>query len=140
MRDVVRRRYSSRDPLCVSCEDRMASNPTRTFVTGEVAPHRPRIARETRRLLMTAALAVLTLWVLARIRFPDRPVTPNPVPPLLSQLTGVPRFSDLATAIDDVRGRLAPSLMALVPVGTGGGGSAARRTDRVPALRIRDDL
>src|SRR5262245_9963789 len=131
MRDVTSRRYSSRGPLRVSCEDRMASNPTRTFVAGEVAPHRPRVARETRRLLMTAALAVLTLWVLARIRFPDRPVTPNPVPPLLSQLTGVPRFSDLATAIDDVRGRLTPSLMAVVPVASAGTGSASRRADRV---------
>src|SRR4051812_13987822 len=48
--------------------------------------YRPRISRETRRLLMTACVAVLTLWVLARIRFPDRAGTPNPMPPLLTQL------------------------------------------------------
>jgi len=80
----------------------MKSETTR-FVTGETSAYRPRLSRETRRLLMTAFLAVLTLWVLARVRFPDRPVNPNAVPALLSQLAGFSRFSDLASAIEDLQ-------------------------------------
>ena len=48
--------------------------------------HRPRISRETRLLLTTAFLAVAVLWGLARVRFPDRPASPNPDPPLLTPL------------------------------------------------------
>jgi hypothetical protein len=99
--------------------------------------YRPRVSRETRRLLITAALAVLTLSVLARFRFPDRPVTPNPVP-LLTQLTSPSRFSDLATTIGDVRTRLSPWLVALVP--TDIARAAGRPSERVAALRIRSDL
>ena len=118
----------------------MESDTTRLIETGESSSHRPRVSRETRRLLMTALIAVLTLWILARIRFPDRPVAPNPVQPLLSQLTSPPRFSDLASTIEDLRGRLAPSLVALPQIGTDAAGPAARPPHRVPALRIRDDL
>lgn len=89
---------------------------------------------------MTALLSVLTLWMLARIRFPDRPVTPNPVPPLLNQLTDASSFADLASAVDDLRQRLAPSLVALVPVSTDTAVATARVAERLPALRIRDDL
>ena len=118
----------------------MEPETARIVMTGETASYRPRISRETRRLLMTALLAVLTLWILARIRFPDRPVNPNPVPPVLSQLTGGAGFSDLSSAIDDLRRRLGPSLIGLVPAGTDIGKRAAPPADRVPALRIRDDL
>lgn len=87
---------------------------------------------------MTAVLAVLALWLLARLRFPDRPANPNPVPPLLSQLARSPVFSDLAETVADVRGRVAPSLVALVPVDDSD--SHPRPEDRVEALRIREDL
>src|SRR5436189_379664 len=101
--------------------------------------YRPRISRETRRLLMTACVAVLTLWVLARIRFPDRAATPNPMPPLLTQLASPPRFSDLALAMDAMRGRLAPLLVAVAS--SGGDDAEGEPTGAsLPALRIDDDV
>ena len=78
--------------------------------------YRPRVSRETRRLLTTALVAVLTLWVLARMRFPDRPPTPNPVPPILEQLTAPPTFSDLADRVADARTRLVASLLSVAVV------------------------
>ena len=50
---------------------------------------RSRVSRETRQLLIAALVALLALWVLARIRFPGQPVSPNPIPSLLSQLSSV---------------------------------------------------
>lgn len=109
------------------------------LIVSENAPYRPRVSRETRRLLMTALLAVLVLWILARIRFPDRPVNPNPVPPLLTQLTDVPAFADLAASVDDLRRRLTPALVSIVPV-RADLATTATRGHSLTALRIRDDL
>lgn len=102
--------------------------------------YRPRISRETRRLLTTALVAVLTLWVLARMRFPDRPPTPNPVPPILEQLTAPPTFADLADRIADARTRLADSLLSVAVVDDADASENHAAAVRVPALRIRDDL
>ena len=52
------------------------------------SPYRPRVSRETRSLLTAGVMAVAALWLLARMRFPEHPVTPNPVPSVLSQLVG----------------------------------------------------
>lgn len=113
---------------------------TARFVTGETSAYRPRVSRETRRLLMTALLAVLTLWVLARIRFPDRPVNPNPVAPLLSQLAGFSRFSELAATIEDLRARVAPTLVTVAPDIADITARAERTEEHVAALRLRDDV
>jgi S1-C subfamily serine protease len=88
-------------------------------------PYRPRISRETRLLLTTALIATVALWVLARVRFPDRPPPTNPVQPLLTQLTPRPTFADLAAEIAVLRPRLVPLLVAVEP-------------DR-PGLRVTDD-
>lgn len=80
---------------------------------------RPRVSRETRLLLTTALLAVIALWVLARIRFPDQPAG-TPVQPLLTQLAPRPAFDNLASEIAQLRPRIEPLLMG-------------------SALRIRDD-
>jgi hypothetical protein len=81
---------------------------------------RPRVSRETRLLLTTALLAVIALWVLARIRFPDQSGG-TPVQPLLTQL-GAPRpaFDNLASEIAQLRPRIEPLLVG-------------------SALRFRDD-
>jgi hypothetical protein len=89
---------------------------------------------------MTALLAVLTLWVLARIRFPDRPVNPNPVAPLLSQLAGFSRFSELAATIEDLQARVAPTLVTVAPDIAGNTARAERTEEYVAALRLRDDV
>lgn len=72
-----------------------------------------RIARETRLLLLTALIAIAVLWLLARVRFPDRAVTPNPVPPLLTQIAPLPRFADLAAEVSAARARLEASLFSV---------------------------
>ena len=83
-------------------------------------PHRPRVSRETRLLLSTALIAVLALWVLARVRFPDQPAATTPVQPLLTQLRAATRFTDLASELAQLRARLEPMLVG-------------------PALRVRSD-
>jgi hypothetical protein len=101
-------------------------------------PTRRRISRETRQLLTAAILALAALWALARIRYPDGPPTPNPIPSLLSQLSPMPRFSNLAGEIEDLQSRLSPSWIAThVSVSSGDSGDA--RVLPLAALRLRDD-
>jgi S1-C subfamily serine protease len=103
-------------------------------------PHRPRISRETRLLLVTAILAVAALWVLARVRFPDRPAAPNPVQPFLTQLTARPTFGDLAEEISQLQPRLEPLLFLADGAPRAGGAAPGSPHDLRLALRIRDDL
>jgi hypothetical protein len=86
-------------------------------------------------LLLTAGvMAVAALWLLARIRFPERPVTPNPVPSVLSQLATGPKFDDLAGEIAQLQARLQPSLLAFNALGS------LPISVRTTAIRLRDDL
>ena len=85
----------------------------------------PVISRETRRLLITIVVAVTALWVLARIRFQERPVASTPMPNVLAQLRPSSSYADLARLIADIR----PAIVAAVSRSAGGG----------PALRIRED-
>ena len=101
------------------------------------SPYRPRVSRETRLLLTAGVMAVAALWLLARIRFPERPVTPNPVPSVLSQLASGPKYDDLAGEIAQLHARLQPSLLALdVPSAVG----SLQTSRRTAAVRLRDDL
>jgi len=84
------------------------------------SPHRPRVSRETRLLLSTALLAILALWILARVRFPDQPAPTTPVQPLLTQLGAGASFDDLASELAEIRPRLEALLAG-------------------PALRVRAD-
>jgi hypothetical protein len=85
----------------------------------------PVISRETRRLLVTILVSVTALWVLARIRFQDRPPASTPVPNVLAQLRPVSTYDDLARAIADIR----PVITAAISVSESGSA----------ALRIRED-
>ena len=100
-------------------------------------PYRPRVSRETRLLLTTALVAIAALWVLARIRFPDLPATPNPVAPLLSQLAITPTFDGLASEVAQLQARIEPSLVALDASALVAAGDSPAR---LLALRMRDDL
>lgn len=95
---------------------------------------RPRVSRETRRLLAAAGLALLALWVLARLRFPERPASPNPVSTVLTQISPPTTFGDLAAETARVEQRLAP-LLSMVTWQPPGG---ERRV--FPAWPWRDDL
>ena len=101
------------------------------------SPYRPRVSRETRLLLIAGIVAVAALWLLARIRFPERPVTPNPVPSVLSQLASGPKYDDLAGEISQLYARLQPSLLALDIPSADDSLPTSRRTT---AIRLRDDL
>ncbi len=98
---------------------------------------RSRVSRETRQLLVAALVALLALWVLARIRFPGQPASPNPIPSLLSQLSSVPRFANLAGEIAELQGRLANSWLA-IPV-SAADDRAEGGPRRVTAMRLRDN-
>jgi hypothetical protein len=74
---------------------------------------RGRISRETRQLLAAALVALLALWVLARIRFPGQSPSPNPIPSLLSQLSSAPRFANLAGEIAELQGRLSTTWLTV---------------------------
>ena len=113
---------------------------TDVIESSESASYRPRLPRETRRLLLTAFVAVLTLWVLARVRFPERPAVPNPVPPILDQLTGPPTFAELAARVGELRGRLSDALVTLVSVRNDTRAAEGGSVHRSVGLRIRDDL
>jgi hypothetical protein len=85
----------------------------------------PMISRETRLLLITIAISIAALWLLARIRFQERPISVSAVPPVLAQLRSSSGFSDLARAIADIR----PGVTAAL--------TAVERS--APALLIRED-
>ena len=118
----------------------VVSHNTDVIGSAESGSYRPRLSRETRRLLLTALVATLTLWVLARVRFPERPAAPNPVPPILDQLTGPPTFAELAARVGELRGQLADSLVSLVFIRDDTHASYGGSVQRAVALRIRDDL
>lgn len=82
------------------------------------------ISRETRRLLITVIVAIAALWVLARIRFQERPAAATPVPNMLAQLRPASSYEDLARLIADIR----PAILAAVSPSAG-----------APALRVRED-
>ena len=103
-------------------------------------PNRPSVTRDTRLLLAIVLISVALLWVLARIRFPNRVPTPNPVPPVLAQLAPPSAFDDMSATVAQVESRLQSSLLA-IEVQRGPAGRHARVThSRVLALRFRDDL
>jgi hypothetical protein len=99
---------------------------------------RSRVSRETRQLLIAALVAVVALWLLARIRFPGAPATPNPIPSLLSQLSVAPRFANLAGEIADLQARLSSSWLA-VPV-AGADEIAESGPRSVTAMRLQNNV
>jgi hypothetical protein len=101
-------------------------------------PYRPRVSRETRLLLTAGVVAIAALWILARIRFEDRAVTPNPVPSVFSQLSTSPKYDDLASQVAQIQARLQPFLLALDVPSTALG--APHPSHRIAAIRLRDDL
>jgi hypothetical protein len=99
--------------------------------------YRPRVSRETRLLLTAGAIAVAALWLLAQVRFPERPVTANPVTSVLSQLSGGQKYEDLAGETAELHARLEPALLALDAATVG---AASPTSTRAAAIRLRDDL
>jgi hypothetical protein len=100
---------------------------------------RRRVSRDTRLLFGIVLIAVATLWVLARIRFPDRVPTSNPVPPVLAQLAPRSAFEDIASTV----AQLEPAVReVMVPVDVRRREAPASRPSgsRTAALRFREGL
>ena len=97
---------------------------------------RPRVSRETRLLFVTIACAIAALWVLGRLRFPERAST-SPVPAVLAPLALPSSFDELAGAVTQFASGLAASTVGVAIVDPGGDPGNARV---VQALRWRDDL
>src|SRR5262245_34129001 len=100
---------------------------------------RPRVSRETRLLLWTVFLSLATLWVLGRIRFPERPRTANPVAPLLTELTRSTPFEDIERAVQELEPEVKSALyvISMEHSGSAGGQGGARQS--IASLRFRDD-
>jgi S1-C subfamily serine protease len=118
--------------------------------------------RETRLLLLTLAVSVAALLLLARFRFPERPLTDLSTPQPLTRLTRVTAFDELSAMLRDllrqfegavVLARVSPAAGANgqgVNGGTGrgaavngGAGSTAHPVDPprdALGLLVRDDL
>ena len=102
-------------------------------------PVRPSLPRDAGRLLAIALIAAAALWVLARVRFPDRVPAVNPVEPILAQLTPSTAFEDVTSAVARLAPRLEQSIV-VVPIGSRAGADRRGGGRFVAALRIRDDL
>jgi hypothetical protein len=98
-----------------------------------------RLSRETRHLLMAATIALVLLWVLARIRFPERPITPNPIPPLITQLSGRPGYADLASEVARAQSRLSGSLVQIPRAAFPRDGGIALRLRGESAIALMSD-
>jgi serine protease Do len=104
-----------------------------------VEPVRPSVSRETRLLLTVVLVALAMLWVLARIRFPDGPPSPSPVPPVLAQLAPQPVLDDLSASVAQVEPRIGSSLAIVDELGSPLSRRGAAEPSAV-ALRWRDNL
>ena len=80
----------------------------------EMSPRaRSPLSRETRLLLITILASLTALWVLARLRFADKPLAADPLTPVLTQLAPPPVFDQLSSAVLQAGSRLAPVLMGI---------------------------
>src|SRR5262245_15681063 len=101
-------------------------------------PVRPRVSRETRLLLATVFFSLAALWVLAKIRFPEQPRTPNPVAPLLTQLAPGIAFENLERVVFDLEPQVVSALHLIVVPRPPVAGSHDER-QWIPSLRFRHD-
>jgi hypothetical protein len=104
-----------------------------------------RSRRETRLLVVTLAVSVVLLLVLARFRFPEQAQQPGSqvvVTPPLQQLSARATYDDLSRIMSEVERRVVPSTLVLdvqtSEESTAGAVDVATRA--LPALRIRDSM
>lgn len=96
------------------------------------------MSRETRHLLFAALAALVALWVLARLRYPERVPTANPIPPILSQLSARSGFTDLETDVARAQTRLESALLSLSLGASGRSPHVALRISDADALVLLD--
>lgn len=97
----------------------------------------PRVSRETRLLLAAAFLAVVALWMLARLRYPTPTATQPTVAPILAPLVPRASLDDLAQLAAEPSRRASARLLS-VSVRDGVGVDGEPRTGRIAAVRLTD--
>lgn len=102
--------------------------------------NRPTISRDTRLLLTIVVIAFATLWILARVRFPDRVTVPTAVSPVLAQLSAPTAFDSIASAVDQLRLRLRPLVIVEDFEGRRPAGGANPAKMPLAVLRFRANL
>ncbi len=97
---------------------------------------RPRIARDTRWLLIVVFAALASLSILARIRFRSPAELSGPIAPVLSQIAPRSPFEDMTASLEKLLATLrsARTLLPIEEPGADGGRSF------VAAVRFRDGL
>src|SRR5262245_14526219 len=90
--------------------------------------------REMRLLLVTIAVSVGMLLLLARFRFPDEAgrATVEPAPAPLERLAASATYDELATIIGNVERRIRPTVLSLAVEGPSS-------ITYVPAIRLTED-
>ncbi|MGE3841097.1 MAG: PDZ domain-containing protein [Vicinamibacterales bacterium] len=101
--------------------------------------YRPRVPRETQRLLVTALIALTTLWILSRWRDPAPPDSPSPLPSFFNAFERVPSFDDLAFEVARLQNRVRPLLVSIA-FADGQAGTANWPSAGLLALRIGADV
>jgi len=113
-------------------------------------------AREARLLLLTLCVSVAVLFLLARFRFPERPISELAAPQPLARLGRTTTFDDLSATLTDLLHHVEGSVLLLrvsSPVPPGGLAASSTTSSSsssliatssaarlVPALRVRDTL
>lgn len=103
-------------------------------------PYRPTVSRETRLLLTIVLISLSMLWVLARIRFPGRSSTPNPVAPVLAQLAPPSALEDIASAVAQLAPRLEGILSPIEVQAPPAVLTLRSAREVVPALQVREGM
>jgi S1-C subfamily serine protease len=108
------------------------------------------MSRETRLLLLTLLVSVAVLFLLARFRFPARPISELATPQPLARLARTTTFDDLSGTLTELLRRAGETSVTLQvsavgagadgPGAGGVGGVGAGVSRFVPAMRVRDDL
>jgi membrane-associated protease RseP (regulator of RpoE activity) len=116
----------------------------------ELTPSR-HSARETRLLLLTLAVSIVALLLLARFRFPERPLADLTPPQSLARLARETAFDELSATLGDLLRQVSESVVVVNVAPSAGPSIPAIPGDispnpmwpaatTVPALRIRTDL
>jgi PDZ domain len=109
----------------------------------DLSPVPPAVSRETRLLIATVVISITALWVLSRVRFPERPAAPPPVAPILAPLVRPPGYADLAADVTDLQAQVAPHMVPLRAGQYAGGGTLQGfriATDQAIALAPGDPV
>lgn len=105
-----------------------------------MAESETRVSRETRLLILVIGVAVVVLFVLAQVRFPEAEVRLSTVTPAgLDRLAAKSNYDDLASAVNTAMQGVEASVVVFEAIGVPDG-SKQEEHRRIQAIRLRDGL